>query len=138
MTPVYVIDACALLALLHDEPGADVVMSILECAREGKVEICMNTINLLEVYYDIYRKVCKVVADEEIFMIRKSPIVIQSTLSDRVFAEAGRFKASYRVSLADAIALAEASVCGGTLLTSDHHEFDVVEKQEKIKFHWTR
>jgi len=71
-------------------------------------------------------------------MIKKLPIVIECTLSDKVFNEAGRFKASYRVSLADSIALGETSVCGGQLLTADHHELDIVEKQEKIKFQWIR
>jgi hypothetical protein len=59
-------------------------------------------------------------------------------LTDSVFNEAGRFKASYRISLADSIALAETIVSSGELLTADHHEFDVIEKQEEIKFHWIR
>ncbi|MCL2643733.1 MAG: hypothetical protein FWD52_09580 [Candidatus Bathyarchaeota archaeon] len=44
-------DACALIAFLRDELGADVVTAILKCAKQGKAEICMNSINLLEVYY---------------------------------------------------------------------------------------
>jgi predicted nucleic acid-binding protein len=59
-------------------------------------------------------------------------------LSDAVFAVAGRLKASYRISLADAVALAEASVSGGALLTSDHHEFDAIEQKENIRFLWIR
>jgi len=80
----------------------------------------------------------KVKADKTLLMIKKLPITIQSNLSDEAFNEAGRLKASYRISLADAIALAETSVTEGELLTADHHEFDVIEKQEKIKFHWIR
>ena len=98
----------------------------------------MNSINLLEVYYDIYRNVGKAKADEELLMIKELPIVVQSELTDMVFNEAGRFKASYRVSLADSIALAETTVSDGELLTVDHHEFDVIEKQEEIRFHWIR
>jgi predicted nucleic acid-binding protein len=131
-------DACALIAFLRDEPGAEAVTAVLKCAKQGKAEICMNSINLLEVYYDIYRNVGKTKADEELLMIKELPIVIQSELTDRVFNEAGRFKASYRISLADSIALAETTVSGGELLTADHHEFDVIEKQEEIKFHWIR
>ena len=52
--------------------------------------------------------------------------------------EAGRLKATYRISLADSIALAEASVSGGILLTADHHELELVEKNENIVFHWIR
>jgi len=36
------------------------------------------------------------------------------------------------------IALAEASVRKAELLTSDHHEFDIVEAKEKIRFCWFR
>jgi len=131
-------DACALIAFLRDESGAEAVTAVLKCAKQGKAEICMNSINLLEVYYDIYRNLGKAKADEELLMIKELPIVIQSELTDSVFNEAGRFKASYRVSLADSIALAETTVSGGELLTADHHEFDVIEKQEEIKFHWIR
>ena len=36
------------------------------------------------------------------------------------------------------VALAEASVSGSALLTADHHEFDVIEQKERIKFCWIR
>ena len=53
--------------------------------------------------------------------------------------EAGRLKACYRISIADSVALAEASVSWGRLLTADHHEFDAVEKKEgNIGFCWIR
>ena len=138
MNTLYIMDACALIAFLLDEQGAETVTTILKSASEGKTEIRMNSINLLEIYYDLYRNVGKVKADRTLLMIKKLPIMIQSNLSDESFNEAGRLKASYRISLADAIALAETSVTEGELLTADHHEFDVIEKQEKIKFHWIR
>ena len=138
MSALYIMDACALIAFLRDEDGAEAVTGILKSAVDGTAEIRMNSINLLEVYYDIYRGVGKAKAVEELAMIKKLPMAIQPTLSDEVFEEAGRLKASYKISLADAVALAEASVSGGALLTSDHHEFDVVEQQENIMFHWIR
>jgi PIN domain nuclease of toxin-antitoxin system len=124
-------DACALIAFLRDEQGAEAVTTILKRANEGTAEIRMNSINLLEIYYDIYRNVGKAKADEELEKIKKLPIEIQSNLSDEVFNEAGRFKASYRISLADSIVLAEAVVSEGELLTADHHEFDVIENNKK-------
>ena len=57
---------------------------------------------------------------------------------EAIFEEAGRLKASYRISLADAIALAQTLISGGELLTADHHEFDVIEKHENIRFNWIR
>ena len=138
MSTLYVMDACALLAFLCGETGGPFVRAVLESAYDGKAKIRMNIVNLLEVYYDIYRRVGKPKAAEELAMIKKLPIVIQSKFSNEVFEESARLKASYKISLADSIALAEASVSGGILLTSDHHELDVIEKQEEINFEWIR
>ena len=138
MNVLYVMDACALIAFLREEEGAEFVADILRSAENGATEIILNRINLLEVYYDIYRSVGKTKAAEELFMIKKLPININSEINDNIFEEAGRLKASYKISLADSIALAEASVSGGGLLTADHHEFDIIEKQERIKFEWIR
>jgi PIN domain nuclease of toxin-antitoxin system len=55
MTAVYVLDACALIAFLADEEGGDIVSLLLEKARENETKIRMNNINLLEVYYGLYR-----------------------------------------------------------------------------------
>jgi predicted nucleic acid-binding protein len=134
----YIMDACALIAFLSDEKGADVVNKVLLETFEGKAAVYMNSFNLLEVYYDIYRKMGKKKAEEELSMIEKLPISIRSGLSGNTFLEAGRMKASYRISIADSVALAETSISGGELLTADHHEFDAVEQKEKIKFCWIR
>jgi PIN domain nuclease of toxin-antitoxin system len=48
-------------------------------------------------------------------------------LRKSVFKEAGRFKATYKVSLADSIALAEAKEKRIPLVTCDHHEFDRIQ-----------
>jgi len=134
----YVLDACALIAFLRNEDGAEIVSTVLNGAVENEVKIHMSYINLLEVYYDIYRSVGQEKAKDELDMIKMLPVTFQTAITDEVFAEAGRFKATYRISLADSIALAEASVSGGELLTADHHEFDVIEKQESVSFCWIR
>jgi predicted nucleic acid-binding protein len=133
----YILDACALIAALTNEPGADVVADILQQAANG-TEILSNKINLLEVYYDVFRRCGKATAEQVVEEIKRSPVRIISEISDVVFAEAGRLKARYKISLADAIALAETSTSGGALVTSDHHEFDVIEKEENIVFVWIR
>jgi len=53
--------------------------------------------NLLEVYYDLFRTYGKERADEINNEIRRLPIQIFHEISDEVFAEAGRLKASYRI-----------------------------------------
>ena len=138
MIAPYVMDACALIAFLRKETGWENVKTILLCAFNNTAVIYMHEFNLLEVYYDMYRTINKEKADEEIKMIRHLPMIFNSILSDDIFKEAGRFKASYKISLADAVALAQASVTEATLLTCDHHEFDVIETIEPIQFLWIR
>jgi len=138
MKGIYVLDACAMIAFLQDEPGADKVAAILTNAKDGKCKAFINAINLLEVYYEIYRAIGKAKANEEIAMIKKLPIEINAEITDKIFAEAGRLKATHKISLADSFALAQAITSGGELLTSDHHEFNSIEGIEPIIFHWIR
>ena len=126
-----------MVALLKDEKGADNVANAYKKAKNGEAKIIMNRVNLLEVYYGYYRDDGKEYADKIMDGVTKSIVAI-SEFDKSLFSEAGRLKASYKISLADSIALAQASVLGGELLTSDHHEFDVIESKEPIHFHWIR
>ncbi|GHS86791.1 hypothetical protein AGMMS49957_05550 [Synergistales bacterium] len=138
MTKQYVLDACALIAYLNGENGGALVKSTLIEAAKGNVNIRMNKLNLLEVYYDDYRVHGKEAANAMLEVVRGLPITIISEMTDSVFEEAGRLKSSYKISLADAVVLAETSMCDGAILTADHHELDVVEQNEKINFRWIR
>ena len=134
----YVMDACAILALLRNEPGADKVADVINAANEGNTIIVMHKANLLEVYYDLLRTYGKDKADTILSEIKKRPIEVISEISDDLFEEAGRLKSMYKISFADSSALAQAIVSGGALLTSDHHEFDAIEGKEGIDFEWIR
>jgi PIN domain nuclease of toxin-antitoxin system len=138
MSDVYILDACAVLAVLSKERGADKVVEVYKKAVFSDVSLIINKVNLLEVYYDLYRAYGKEPADRFHDELRQSPITVNHEINDEVFMEAGRLKASYRISLADSIALAEASISNGMLITADHHEFDTIEINEKILFFWIR
>jgi predicted nucleic acid-binding protein len=138
MANIYVLDACALVAFVKDETGAGIVQNVLDEANAGNAEVYMNKLNLFEVYYG-FRKADGYERAEELYnMALTLPITVIEGISDDVFREAGRIKSSYKISLADAIALGEASILKASLLTSDHHEFDAVEENENITFTWIR
>ena len=138
METKYVLDSCALLAYVYKEIGADVVKSIFTQADKNDVMLYMNKLNLFESYYDIRRSEGMQQAENFYSMILMSSIQIIDGISDLVFREAGRIKTSYKISLADSIALGQTSILKASILTSDHHEFDVIEKNEEIKFAWIR
>jgi predicted nucleic acid-binding protein len=134
----YILDACALIAYLNDEKGSDIVEYILHQASNNQTSVSMGIVNFLEVYYGVWRDVGSSKADEVLFECRSLPVRIINNISDEVFKEAGRMKASYRISLADSLALGLALATGDFLLTADHHEFDTIEVKEPIKFAWIR
>jgi len=49
MNDKYVLDACALLALLRNEPGENIVSDIINAAGAGRADISIHKNNLFEV-----------------------------------------------------------------------------------------
>ena len=138
MTINYVLDSCALLAHVYDEAGADNVESLLEQASRSSAHIYMNKLNLYEAYYDVVRSHGVQQAEAVYSMVLKSPIQIIDGISDAVLRQGAQFKTKYKMSLADSIMLGQASTIDASVITSDHHELDVVEKSEDISFTWIR
>jgi len=134
----FVLDACALIAYFKREEGWEVVGNLIEKAALGELRLTMSKYNLLEVYYGFYRDDGRDKAWEILQDALGLPIRIAEELSDAVFLEAGRLKATYGLSLADAVALGLASTTGEPLVSSDHHEFSVIEQVEDIAIHWYR
>jgi predicted nucleic acid-binding protein len=138
MSDLYVMDACALIASIAGEDGAGNVHKVLNDAFGGKIGIIMNKINVLEVYYDIYKVCGQENALKFLNDIKSIPIEINSEITDELLKEAGKLKVTYKISLADSIVLAEAKINNATLITADHHEFNIIEKSENINFFWIR
>lgn len=138
MNKIYVLDANALIALLSNENGAENVAAIYAEADSGEAEIVMNAVNLLEVYYDFFRAYDKRTADEMIAHVEKSIITVVTEINKPLLAEAGRLKATHKMSLADTFAVAQSIILNGMLVTSDHHELKPIETAEGLNFMWFR
>jgi len=135
---VFILDACALIAILNDEEGSQRVDYIFQEAEDKKCLVYMNKLNLFEVYYTISKRIDVKRAEEVLSELIDTPLIIIDRLEDDVFKEAGRLKTKYKISLADSIALAEAKVKEAQLVTSDHHEFDIIDENDEVKFYWIR
>jgi predicted nucleic acid-binding protein len=123
---------------LANEDGADNVRKIIQDAISGDVTVKMNQINLLEVYYDVCRTYGRNSGNKVLATIKKFPIEIITGLTDDVFKEAGRLKATYKIPLGDTIALAECIIGYGTLVTSDHNDFEPIARTENVNIYWFR
>ncbi len=135
---VFVLDACALIAFLNGEEGAEVVLDILKRAESGSLKIYLHAINLCEVYYDCLRTSGKSIANKLLRKIKQLPLEIIEQVDIKLVKEAGRFKVSEKISLADAFALGLSVIKKGVVITSDHNEFDVIEKKRLAKLLWIR
>jgi PIN domain nuclease of toxin-antitoxin system len=118
-----VLDACAIIAFLQDENGADLV----ESASNG--ESCLaHAVNLCEVYKDcLSRGNSRKVADELLYDLASIGLETLTDMDEEFWKQAAVLKAEVRqVSYADCFALATARRVNGVLFTSDHHEFDQI------------
>jgi ribonuclease VapC len=122
--PTYVLDACALLRLAQDEPGADKVAAILNQAQTGLCRVLLHQINLGEVVYRIGKNFGWTIAVRKQAEISLLPIETVM-FSDGIFWAAVKLKAHYPMSYADCFAAALAIQEQAVLLTSDP-EFNVL------------
>lgn len=138
MSGKFVLDACAVIAFFNDEDGADKVEQLLWQGERAPNSLFMHEINLLEIYYGVYRDESKELAEQTYVKVFNLPIRVVRGLRKNVFKEAGRLKAVYKISLADSIALAEAKIRRIPLVTCDHHEFDPIQDKNELDFFWIR
>lgn len=131
----YILDACALIAYLRKEEGCDKLRVLL---KDSNNRFFIHAVNLGEVYYNSLRVSGKEKAKTLFEDIRKLPINIIWTLDIYFIELAGKYKASFKMSYADSFVLALAEREGGTVISTDHHEFDSVENAKWLPFYWLR
>ena len=132
MAATQVLDSYALLALLRDEPGAEIVAGLLERAGQQNRSVHMTEVNYAEVQYTIRRKDGETVWASVAGELLAAPIEFHA--ADRRLADvAAGFKARFKISLADAFAAALAKERKAELVTGDL-EFRALEKEIKIRW----
>jgi len=131
-----VLDSYALMAFFHDEPGAEEVERLLLKAETGNPRLLMCVIQWGEIYYSILRGASRDAAEETAREISGMPIELVPVGSDLgLTREAAVFKATRKMSYADAFAAALAKLRSAELVTGDP-EFKVVERE--ISIAWLR
>lgn len=119
-----ILDACAIIAFLRDEKGAENVENLLFDSDNYCV---IHAINLCEVYYDFYRSGGEQEAENIIQQLTDIKVKIRFDLTANFWKQVAKYKATIkRISLADCFALTLASQENGILITSDRKEFEPV------------
>lgn len=122
----YVLDACALLAFLRGEEGADKVEALL---LDDNNRCMAHAINLCEVYFNLVREFGETTARVTMQNFRDIGILVVDDMSEPFWQDAGYLKAVIkRISLADCFGLITARNFNAQFVTSDHHELDAVQQ----------
>jgi predicted nucleic acid-binding protein len=135
---LYVLDSCALIAFFRKEIGAEIVAKIFERAAENECTVYMHKASIAEVYYDTLRFSGKEEAENIFKILITLPVDFTNNLNNTFIKKVGYFKVNHKISFADCFVLALASIKKAIVISSDHHEFDEIEKTKILSFRWIR
>jgi len=125
----YVLDSTAFLTMFEDEAGADTVQDLLEQANTSEILVFVSFVTFTEIFYITLREK----GEEEAQKRTKLMDALATTRiesSKELSLIAGRLKAAYRLSFADAWIAATAIFYDATLVHKDP-EFE--QLQDKLK-----
>ena len=134
----YILDACAIIAYLKNEQGSGVIHQFFIDATNKKCELFFHASNLFEVYYQSIRDDGQKTAGELWDDIHLFPINILYTFDESFIKIASKIKAENKLSVIDSFLLAQAKILNAAVITSDHHEFDILETKRLFNFEWYR
>ena len=138
MKKVLVLDSSALIAQLNDEQGAEIVEQIFLSAQQESNTILIHAASIAEVYYDFLKRADLTLAEQFLKDVNQLPLKVVTEISFDLIKAMGHFKTKYKISFADIFVLATAKLNNAAIITSDHHEFDIIEVSGELTFEWIR
>ena len=129
-----VLDSWALLAFFKGEAAADDVETLVHKATAEKARLLLCVVNWGEVYYGMWRAGGQAAADDVAADLSRMPIELVEA-DVHLAKQAATYKATHKMSYADAFAAALAKIKNAELVTGDR-EFKALEKE--IKINWLK
>ena len=125
----YVLDSTAFLTMFEDEAGADTVQDLLDRANKSEILVFVSFVTFTEIFYITLREKGEEEAQKRIkLMDALATTRIES--SKELSLIAGRLKAAYRLSFADAWIAATAMFYDAILV---HKDPDFEQLEDKLK-----
>ena len=129
-----VLDSWALLAFFKGENAADGVEALLNKGAAEKARLFLCVVNWGEVYYGMWRAGGRIAADDVAADLMRMPIELVE-VDLHLAKQAAIYKATNKMSYADAFAAALARIKHAELVTGDA-EFKPLQKE--ISIHWLK
>jgi predicted nucleic acid-binding protein len=123
----YVLDTSAIFTLIEDEAGAERVDTLLRSQ-----DILLPWIVLLEATYISRQELGEVESEHRLAHMQRLPVTVLWEADEPILLIAARLKASFHLSLADAIIAAMAIRLDAILVHKDP-EYDVLAGQVKLE-----
>ncbi|MGH7963395.1 MAG: PIN domain-containing protein [Candidatus Binatia bacterium] len=118
MPDLYVFDTSAIVAFTDQEEGADEIERLLNAARANTCRIEACALSLMELYYVALQEAGEDEAAKLVALVKSWPMVWIYP-DERILLQAGKIKATYRLSVADALIAAVAKLRSATLVHKD-------------------
>ncbi len=118
---IHVMDAGPMVAYLKAEPGAPMVAQTL---TDNPGECYAHIFNLAEVYYLFFRRGGISTAEAAIQTLLNAGVMPREDADPVFWKAAAAFKGRHPLALPDGFCLALAQKLSGTVVTTDHAEFD--------------
>jgi predicted nucleic acid-binding protein len=131
-----VLDSWALIAFFEDEPAATEVEKLLVKAETGTHKLLLSVVNWGEIYYSTMRRVSQEAAEQKAREIAGLAIELVPVETDlNLVRQAAIYKATKKLSYADAFAAALAKIQNAELVTGDPKFKEI---QNEIKIAWLK
>ena len=133
----YILDACALIALLNEElgKGYETVKDLLDRAVAGEIALCMSLVNLVEVHYRLIQLKGIQTADAVMEPVKGLPVRFIRDITDEIYFDTARCKARYPMSLGDAFLCGTAKSLDAVIVTKDK-DIKHAEEAESLSVLW--
>ena len=131
----HVLDACAVIAYLRHEQGAELVRDLL---GEEPPACMIHAVNFCEVYYDSIRCESEAAARTVVQELRSIGLAVREDMDEAFWQQIGRYKAAHRMALADAFAVALADRVDADVVTSDRREFEPLAARNVCRVRFIR
>ena len=118
MADLYVLDTSAIFAFTDQEEGAEEIEKLLKKASANRCRIEVCSISLMELYYVALREQKEDEAARLLGLVKSWPVAWVYP-DEKPLLQAGKLKASYRLSVADALIAAVAKLHHARLVHKD-------------------
>ena len=123
----FVLDACAMLAYLNNENGAEFIGEILEKGNRKEVKIFLTEMDLAEIFHIVLKQEGRERALKAMLLIKTLPVECIA-MDEPLLMLAGEIRIQFPLTLGDALVAALAKSKKAKLITGDN-DFKSLEKE---------